>query len=80
MSMIKIRFLQEGSWADHPRDPIFDVFAGEEKEVSASLANVAIESGKAEYVLPEKPKQEPVLLEKPYKRSRKSGPTPKAES
>ena len=47
MSLVKIQFLEDGEWGDHPADPIFKVEAGEKKEVSASLANIAIAAGKA---------------------------------
>lgn len=50
MSKIKIKFLEDGKWGDHPGDPIFEVEAGDEMEVSARLANIAVESGKARFV------------------------------
>ncbi len=50
MELIKIQFLEEGTWGDHPADPLFDVEAGEICEVSAGLANTAVEAGKAEFV------------------------------
>lgn len=53
MSLIKVKFLVAGTWGDHPGDPLFDVEVGEEREVSADLANTAIASGKAEFVIPE---------------------------
>ena len=71
MSKIKVKFLVDGDWMDEPSKPIFSVVAGEEREVSASLANVAIEAGKAEFV---KPKQKPgpkTKAEKPPASSRK---------
>ncbi len=85
MSLIKIKFLEDGKWGDHPADPIFEVKAGEEKDVSASLAKFATDAGKAEFV---RPKQKPGPKAKPAgpeskaegrKSSRKAGPTPKAE-
>lgn len=86
MSLIKIKFLQAGRWADHPKDPIFEVEEGEEKEVSADLAKVATNAGKAEFVRPKqkpgpKPKSEagPEKKAEGKKSSRKAGPIPKAE-
>lgn len=62
--LIKIKFLEKGKWGDHPADPIFEVRAGEEREVSPNLAKTATEAGKAEFVRPKK----------------KPGPKPKDES
>lgn len=50
MELIKIQFLEKGTWGDHPADPLFDVVAGEVREVSAGLANTAVDAGKAEFV------------------------------
>lgn len=50
MSLIKIKFLEDGKWGDHPSDPIFDVVAGEERYVSFNLAKTATDAGKAEFV------------------------------
>jgi len=50
MTTIKIKFWSDGRWGDHPSDPIFEVTAGEEREVSPLLANFAVDSGKAEFV------------------------------
>ena len=85
MSKIKVKFLVAGDWMDEPKDPIFSVAAGEEREVSASLANVAIEAGKAEFVKPKqkpgpKPKAENSVTKKPGpKKKAESGPEAKAE-
>ena len=76
MSKIKVKFLVDGKWMDEPRDPPFDVKAGDEREVSAQLANFAIEAGKAEFVKPKplpKPKAE-------KSEAKKTGPTKKAET
>ncbi len=73
MSLIKIKFLQAGKWADHPKDPIFEVEEGEVKEVSVDLAKVATEAGKAEFIQA-KPEPEPEKEQKP-----ETGPVPKAE-
>ncbi len=88
MALIKIKFLEAGKWGDHPADPIFEVEEGEEREVSASLARIATDAGKAEYVRPKqrpgpKPKAEPEKVEKPKAGPRKkaeTGPNKKAES
>jgi len=78
MSKIKVKFLVDGKWMDEPRDPSFDVKAGDEREVSAQLANFAIEAGKAEFV---KPKQKPGPKAKAEKSAtKKTGPTKKAET
>lgn len=50
MSLVKIQFLVEGKWADHPADPIFEVEADEIRDVSADLANAAVEAGKARFI------------------------------
>jgi uncharacterized protein (DUF3084 family) len=44
---LNIRFLEDGKWSDHPSQPVFDVKAGDEKQVSARLAKLAIDAGKA---------------------------------
>lgn len=59
-NLIKVKFKEAGKWADNPADPIFEVEAGEEKKVSASLANVLIESGKGEIVTDTEIKEETV--------------------
>ncbi len=84
MSLIKIKFLEDGKWGDHPADPIFEVKAGEEKEVSASLAKFATDAGKAEFVRPKqkpgpRPKAEGGKAKAVPKDKPKAGPTPKAE-
>lgn len=86
MSLIKIKFFEDGKWGDHPGDPIFEVKAGDERDVSADLAKFATDAGKAEFVRPKqkpgpKPKAEtgPVQKAEGKKSSRKAGPTPKAE-
>jgi len=86
MSKIKVKFLVDGKWMDEPRDPPFDVKAGDEREVSAQLANFAIEAGKAEFVKPKqkpgpKPKAEKSEAKKPGpKKKSESGPEAKAEA
>lgn len=75
MSKIKIKFLVAGEWMDEPSKPIFAVEAGDEREVSARLANIAVEAGKAEFV---RPKQKPGP--KPKAEGSKPGPKPKAEA
>lgn len=75
MSLIKIKFLQAGKWADHPKDPIFEVEEGEVKEVSADLAKVATDAGKAEFIQAKRePEPEPEKEQEP-----ETGPVPKAE-
>lgn len=87
MSLIKIKFLEDGKWGDHPADPIFEVKEGDEKEVSASLARTATDAGKAEYVRPkQKPGPKPKAEDEPEKskagpkRKSETGPKKKAES
>lgn len=75
-SLIKIRFFEVGKWADHPADPIFEVGEGEEKDVSPSLAKVAVEAGKAEFVV-SKPESAPEPDAEPEK---KTGPKKKPET
>jgi hypothetical protein len=70
--MVKVRFLQAGSWCDAPSEPVFNVNPGDERDVSLSLADVAVKAGKAEYVV-DKPQ-----VEKPQRKS-KTGPIKKAE-
>lgn len=84
MALIKVKFLEDGAWMDEPSRPIFDVKAGEIKEVSSGLANVAIAAGKAEFFKPveeAKPVEEPKKEEKPRTRfsRKKAGPIAKAE-
>ena len=47
---IKVKFKQDGKWADNPADPVFEVKEGDELEVSAHLANILVESGKGEII------------------------------
>ncbi len=78
MSKIKVKFLEDGEWMDEPSKPIFSVEAGDEREVSARLANIAIDAGKAEFV---KPKQKPGPKPKAEKsEAKKTGPREKAET
>lgn len=70
--MVKVRFLQAGSWCDSPSEPVFNVNPGDERDVSFSLANAAVKASKAEYVI-DKPQSE-----KPQRKS-KTGPIKKAE-
>lgn len=72
MTTIKIKFLQDGRWGDHPSQPLFEVKAGDERDVSPLLANFAVDSGKAEFV---REKRKPGPKVKP-----ETGPIPKAES
>ena len=72
MSEIKIKFLCDGCWSDEPGKPNFEVEAGDEREVTARLANIAVSAGKAEFVVL---KAEPEVQPK-----KKAGPKPKAES
>jgi len=74
MSKIKIKFLEDGEWMDEPSKPIFNVKKGEEKEVSARLANLAIEGGKAEFVKPK------IVKKAGPKKKAETGPTAKAEA
>jgi len=68
---ILVKFKEEGKWADNPADPIFEVKAGEECEVSANFANMLAESGKGKIVKkkttvkePKEPKEgDPCVLE-----------------
>jgi len=78
---IKIRFLVPGTWGDEPQDPIFDVEAGEEREVTPRLAKDATDAGKAEYVREkQKPGPKPKAEErKKPGRKPKAGPVEKAE-
>lgn len=78
MSLILIKFLEAGKWGDHPADPLFDVEEGEEKHVSASLANTAVEAGKAEFIKPEA-KPEPEKKAGPVKKAESKNVKPKAE-
>lgn len=59
---ILVRFKDAGKWADNPADPIFEVEAGDELEVSANLANILVESKKGKII---KKKVKPVEPEKP---------------
>ncbi len=84
MSLIKIKFLEDGKWGDHPGDPIFEVKAGEEKDVSANLAKFATDAGKAEFVRPKqkpgpKAKAESADSKKSSRKAKPAGPEPKAE-
>lgn len=63
MTTIKVKFTSDGRWGDHPSDPIFEVKADEEREVSPTLAKFAVDAGKAEFV----------------REKRKPGPKKKAE-
>jgi hypothetical protein len=74
MSTIRIKFLEPGKWMDEQHKPIFEVAAGEEKEVSARLAKIATEAGRATFVLPE-PEPGPVAKAE----HKGPGPRPKAE-
>ena len=67
MSTIKIKFLEPGKWMDEPSKPIFEVEAGQEMEVSARLAKIATDAGRAEFV---RAKPEP---------DQNTGPVAKAE-
>lgn len=78
MSTILIKFLEAGRWGDHPADPLFDVVEGEERHVSAELANTAIVAGKAVFMPPEcesSPKKKAGPVRKP-----RAGPKAKAEA
>jgi hypothetical protein len=77
MSTIKIKFLEPGKWMDEPHKPIFEVAAGEEKEVSARLAKIATDAGRAEFV---RPKQKPGPKPKAEADEKKPGPKAKSES
>lgn len=81
MSLIKIKFLVAGMWMDQPSQPVFNVEAGEEMEVSARLAKDATDAGKAEFVTAApkpQPKVEPEVEAGPTPKA-ETGPTPKAE-
>ncbi len=71
MSKILVKFLEAGRWGDHPADPLFDVAEGEERHVSAELANTAIMAGKAVFMPPE--------VEADPEPAPKAGPKKKAE-
>jgi hypothetical protein len=78
MTNIKIKFLEPGKWMDEPSKPIFEVAAGEEREVSARLAKIATDAGRAEFVLAKpEPEPEPGPVDKAERK--KTGPVPKAE-
>ena len=79
MSLVKIQFLEDGKWCDHPADPIFKVKKGEKKEVSPVMANIAVGAGKAIFVhLPvEKAEAEAGPIEKAE--APEAGPKAKAE-
>ncbi len=47
MSHIDIRFVEDGEWGDEPSKPNFKVKAGEKRSVSARLAKIATDAGKA---------------------------------
>jgi hypothetical protein len=82
MTNIKIKFLEPGRWMDEPSKPIFEVAAGEEREVSARLAKIATDAGRAEFVRakPEpEPEPEPETGPVPKAERNKPGPKPKAE-
>ncbi len=49
MNLVAFKFYKAGSWGDHPADPIFEVEAGEVRQVSPTLAAHAIKYGKGEY-------------------------------
>jgi len=69
--MFKVRFLQDGRWSDKPWLPVFDVKAGDVKSVSAELAKVATQAGKAVIVqdnpqkIEDKPKPIEEKIQKP---------------
>lgn len=79
MSLVKIQFLEDGEWGDHPADPLFKVKKDEKKEVSSDLANAAVTAGKAIFVhLPaDKAEAEAGPIEKAE--TPKAGPKAKAE-
>lgn len=77
MSTFKIKFLEPGRWMDEPHKPVFDVAAGEEKEVSARLAKIATDANKAEHV---KEKKKPGPKPKAEADEKKPGPKAKSES
>lgn len=77
MPLIKIQFLEDGEWCDHPADPIFRVKKGEKKEVSPVMANIAVEAGKAIFVHLPVEKAEAGPLEKVE--APEAGPKAKAE-
>lgn len=76
MSEIKVKFLEAGRWGDNPADPLFDVVEGEERLVSAGLANAAIIAGKAVFMPPEEDVQTAVA---PEDDAPTAGPVKKAE-
>jgi len=63
MNNIKVKFKEAGKWGDNPADPIFEVKEGEEREVSANLANVVVKAGKGTIVIesPEAVEPEPEM-------------------
>jgi len=50
MSKIKVRFLEAGEWGDEPGKPVFAVKANEVVEVTARLAKIATDAGKATFL------------------------------
>ena len=50
MSQIDIRFVEDGEWMDQANKPIFKVKAGEKLSVSARLAKIATDAGKAVFL------------------------------
>ena len=51
MSEIRIEFTKAGTWADQPSKPVFEVEAGDERMVTHQFAQVAVNAGKAKYVI-----------------------------
>ncbi len=82
MSRIKIKWLEAGKWMDEPSKPIFEVQAGDEMEVSARLAKIATDAGRAEFVRAKQkpgPKPKAETTKKPEQKP-KAGPRSKAEA
>ena len=50
MSKIEVRFLEDGQWGDEPGKPVFSVKANEVVEVTARLAKIATDAGKAVFL------------------------------
>ena len=50
MSQIEVRFVEDGEWMDEANKPIFKVKAGEKRLVSARLAKIATDAGKAVFL------------------------------
>jgi hypothetical protein len=79
--MIKVKFLTDNKYMDHPGDPIIKVSAGEVLEVGVRLAQLVVEAGKGEYYTePKAVVEQPKKRKTGPKKKSEAGPTPKAEA